>query len=412
LDSRKSSAFVPHDIAATIRGSGSGPLAGLTVAVKDMYDIAGNAPGRESGLARGSIARKQNAAAINRLLAAGADIIGKTVCDEFFFSLTGANAHYGTPVNVRAPGRFPGGSSSGSAACIAAGACDIALGSDTGGSVRVPGGFCGIYGIRPTHGRVDAAGAMTMAPTFDTVGWFAHSPGILRKAGAVLLERVSERREPISNCSCCETHSNRPTLHWPALCVNSSNARHPNLPRRRMRSSQRAVSITGAIVFEPFRGARSGPSMATWIEAHRPRLGPGIRERMAYAATISQGAADAALEFFFRDRADIRARISPGTIAALPSVPCISPRVDSTPEVLDAFRSRTMALTSIAGIGGLPQITIPSDFGQLPDRIVADRLGRSGRNSARSCGRAGALCGAAHQSLKVLTRLKSHGHPS
>src|SRR5258708_578986 len=133
-----------------------------------MYDIAGERTGGGSPdwLADPSPATR-NAAASHHLLAAGADIIGKTVCDEFFFSLTGANAHYGTPVNVRAPGRFPGGSSSGSAASIAAGACDIALGSDTGGSVRVPGGFCGIYGIRPTHGRVDAAGAMAMSPTFD-----------------------------------------------------------------------------------------------------------------------------------------------------------------------------------------------------------------------------------------------------
>jgi len=140
------------------------------------------------------------------------------VCDEFFFSLTGANAHYGTPVNVRAPGRFPGGSSSGSAACIAAGACDIALGSDTGGSVRVPGGLCGIYGIRPTHGRVDIAGAMAMSPTFDTVGWFAHSPGILRKVGEALLEsRASSARRHCSS-SCFATRSIKPTPHWPALC--------------------------------------------------------------------------------------------------------------------------------------------------------------------------------------------------
>src|SRR5262249_11546331 len=94
-----------------------------------------------------------HAAVIRRLLKRGATVIGKTVCDEFFFSVTGVNAHYGTPINPRAPGRLPGGSSSGSAAATAAGACDFALGSDTGGSVRVPAAFCGLYGIRPTHGR-------------------------------------------------------------------------------------------------------------------------------------------------------------------------------------------------------------------------------------------------------------------
>ena len=351
---------MPHDIAAPIRGSGLGPLAGLTVAVKDMYDIVGERTGGGSPdwLADQSPA-EQNAAAIDRLLAAGADIIGKTVCDEFFFSLTGANAHYGTPVNVRAPGRFPGGSSSGSAASIAAGACDIALGSDTGGSIRVPGGLCGIYGIRPTHGRVDATGAMAMAPTFDTVGWFAHSPGILRKTGAVLLERVSERRGPISHLVVLRDA-------FEQADAPLAGALREFLERASSELARQKSAIIAANGFDDWRncfrtiqGREIWAIYGTWIEAHRPRLGPGIRERMAYASTISEGAADAALEFFSATRSDIRARISPGTIAALPSVPCISPRVDSTPEVLDTFRSRTMALTSIAGIGGLPQITIP-----------------------------------------------------
>src|SRR5919202_6610165 len=155
---RRNSAFVPHDLRAPLRGAAEGPLAGLTAAVKDMYDIAGE---RTGGGSPDWLAAQHTAAAtsaaVRRLLDAGADVIGKTVCDEFFFSVTGANAHYGTPVNARAPGRLPGGSSSGSAAASAAGACDIGLGSDTGGSIRVPASQCGIYGMRPTLGSVDLA---------------------------------------------------------------------------------------------------------------------------------------------------------------------------------------------------------------------------------------------------------------
>ena len=164
-------AFVPHDLPAPIAGAAEGPLAGLTVAVKDMYDIAGarTGGGNPDWLAAHPPAAS-HAAVIRRLLERGATVIGKTVCDEFFFSVTGANAHYGTPVNPRTPGRLPGGSSSGSAAAAAAGACDFALGSDTGGSVRVPAAFCGLYGIRPTHGRIDMTGAMPMAPSFDVPG--------------------------------------------------------------------------------------------------------------------------------------------------------------------------------------------------------------------------------------------------
>src|SRR5579859_5333390 len=109
-------AFVPHDLQRPLKGSASGPLAGLTVAVKDMYDIAGERTGGGSPdwLAVQKPAAR-TAASVQKLLDAGATIVGKTVCDEFFFSVTGANAHYGTPINPRAPGRMPGGSSSGSA---------------------------------------------------------------------------------------------------------------------------------------------------------------------------------------------------------------------------------------------------------------------------------------------------------
>ena len=186
------SAFVPHDIATPIKGASAGPLAGLTAAVKDMYDITGTVTGNGSPawLETHQPATK-NAAAVQKILEAGATIIGKTVCDEFFYSVTGANAHYGTPVNPRAPGRVPGGSSSGSASAVASGICDFALGSDTGGSVRVPASFNGIYGLRPTIDRVDATGATAMAPSFDTPGWFSAGPGLLRDIGSVLLDSKS-----------------------------------------------------------------------------------------------------------------------------------------------------------------------------------------------------------------------------
>src|SRR5581483_9618299 len=129
-------------------------------------------------------AAKSTAPTVQRLLDAGADMLGKTHTDEMTFSLNGENAHYGTPVNVNAPGRIPGGSSSGSAAAVAGGLVDFALGSDTGGSVRGPASFCGIYGIRPTHGRVSLAGACPLAPSFDTAGWFARDPRILERVGA------------------------------------------------------------------------------------------------------------------------------------------------------------------------------------------------------------------------------------
>jgi aspartyl-tRNA(Asn)/glutamyl-tRNA(Gln) amidotransferase subunit A len=136
-----------------------------------MYDIAGTRTGGGSPdwLAAHPPAAA-HAAAVRRLLERGAMVIGKTVCDEFFFSVTGANAHYGTPVNPRAPDRLPGGSSSGSAASTAAGACDFALGSDTGGSIRLPAACCGVVGLKPTYGRVSRAGVMPLSWSMDHLG--------------------------------------------------------------------------------------------------------------------------------------------------------------------------------------------------------------------------------------------------
>src|SRR6516164_3085623 len=181
---RSLSAFVPHDLTAPLSGAGAGPLAGLSAAVKDMYDIAGyrTGGGNPDWLAAQAPAAS-SAAAVARILEAGATIIGKTICDEFFYSLAGVNAHYGTPLNPRAPRRLPGGSSSGSASATAAGACDFALGSDTGGSVRIPAAFCGVFGIRPTLGRVSLAGVMAMAPSFDVPGWFSNGPGVFQRVG-------------------------------------------------------------------------------------------------------------------------------------------------------------------------------------------------------------------------------------
>src|SRR5207253_8128299 len=128
-----------------------------------------------------------SAVCVEQLLAAGAQCEGKTITDEFAFSLLGENFHYGTPLNPAAPDRVPGGSSSGSASAVACGLADFALGTDTGGSVRVPASNCGIWGWRPSHGAISVAGVMPFAPTFDTVGIFAKSADVLERVATVLL---------------------------------------------------------------------------------------------------------------------------------------------------------------------------------------------------------------------------------
>ncbi|MGD1879287.1 MAG: amidase family protein, partial [Kiloniellaceae bacterium] len=168
-------------------GAGDGPLAGLTFGAKDLFDVAGHRTGCGNPTwAATHEPATAHARAVALCLDAGADLRGKTHTDELAYSLMGANAHYGTPVNPAAPDRLPGGSSSGSAAAVAAGLVDFALGSDTGGSVRLPASFCGLYGLRPTHGRIDVSGMVPLAPSFDAVGWFAASVWVMSSVAGVL----------------------------------------------------------------------------------------------------------------------------------------------------------------------------------------------------------------------------------
>src|SRR5438270_1098274 len=180
-------AFVPGP-AVRIEVRTGGPLSGLTFAAKDLFDVASYPTGGGNpDWARSNPVPTKHSWAVEHLLDAGATLIGKTITDEVSLGIVGENAFFGTPVNPRAPGRVPGGSSSGSAAAVAAGICDTALGTDTGGSVRVPASFCGLYGIRPTHGRLPVAGMMPQAPSSDTTGWFARDAATFARVSAVLL---------------------------------------------------------------------------------------------------------------------------------------------------------------------------------------------------------------------------------
>ena len=166
----------------------SGPLDGLRFAVKDTIDVAGFKTGCGNPTWRDSHpAAVVHAVCVEQLLLAGARCVGKTISDELAFSLLGENHFYGTPLNARAPDRVPGGSSSGSASAVACGLVDFALGTDTGGSVRVPASNCGIWGFRPSHGFVSVAGVNPLAPSFDTVGILAQNADVLAKVALVLL---------------------------------------------------------------------------------------------------------------------------------------------------------------------------------------------------------------------------------
>jgi amidase len=353
------SAFVPHDLTAPVRGAAGGPLAGLTAAVKDLYDVAGTTTGNgnPTWLATHPAAA-EHAAAVKKILDAGATIVGKTVCDEFFYSVTGANAHYGTPVNPRAPGRLPGGSSGGSASAVASGACDFALGSDTGGSVRIPASFQGLYGLRPTHGRVDATGATAMAPSFDTMGWFTTGPGLLRAVGHVLLEGDAAPAK-IGGVIVLEDAFEQADADVADLVKSGLELMAGGLPAMRHGRIASGGFDPWREAFRVVQGFEVWQTFGDFIRTHRPEPGPGIRERLEAASRITPDEAATARAVLGEARAHIRRVVTPGTVLAMPTAPCIAPLVDGDANEMDRFRTRVMRLTVTAGAAGLPQVSIP-----------------------------------------------------
>ena len=354
------SCFVPHDINAPIKGAAEGPLAGLNAVVKDMYDIAGERTGCGSPewLASHPPA-KRHCPPVQKILDAGATITGKTICDEFFYSVSGTNVHYGTPVNARAPGRLPGGSSAGSAAACGAGLCDFALGSDTGGSVRVPASFNGIYGLRPTHERIEHEGVADMAPTFDVPGWFAATPGVFRKIGPVLLDshRMTAKIERVVVLEDAFAQAEEPVADLLRTVLEFMSDDLPEMVHGK-------IAPDG---FDPWREAfRIVQAYETWqtfggfVTKHKPKIGPGVRERMEFASTVTKTRADAARSVQIKAREHIRQIAVPGTILALPTAPSIAPKVEISGAELEEFRVRVMRLTCTSGVSGLPQMSIPA----------------------------------------------------
>lgn len=354
------SAYVPHDLKAPLTGAAAGPLSGLSVAVKDMYAIAGERAGGGSPawLSYQSPASK-NAAVVDKILAAGGTITGKTICDEFFYSVTGTNHHYGTPLNLRAPGRIPGGSSSGSASACSAGSCDIAIGSDTGGSVRVPAALCGVYGIRVSRGRMDLDGAMSMAPSFDAGGWFAASPGLLGLAGPVLLNGWD---------------ADAPAIRQIRILVDAFGHVDPAVAAL----SRNFLEMTRASLPEMTEAALAGADIERWREALRltqayevwqtfggfvsryePDLGPGVAERMALAASVGADQLSQSRGVLDEVRAALETATSDQTVLVLPTCPSVAPLLTADASELESFRVNTMRLICMASISGLPQITIP-----------------------------------------------------
>jgi len=359
-------AFVPHG-KFRIDGAAKGPLAGLTFAAKDIIDVAGHVTGcGNPDWLRTHEPAAATAPCIEWLLAAGATLVGKTVTEELATGLTGENVHYGAPINVNAPGRVAGGSSSGSAAAVAAGLVDFALGSDTGGSVRAPASFCGIYGLRPSHGRVPLVGAMKLAESLDTIGWFARTPELLQAVGEVLFS--------------ADKPTARPTAKPGRLLVARDVMDGLDGPVRA--ALEGAVDAVAGLLGKPepvlvanvegvpgldawvrvvraIWGAEAWIEHGEWIQTVKPRFGSGVAARFAARSEVSSD--EFAVARLQREViADHLANLlADGNVLALPAAPGIAALRGGSDADIDPFRAKNEPIGCVAGLGRLPQISLP-----------------------------------------------------
>ncbi|MEQ8194808.1 MAG: amidase [Rhodospirillales bacterium] len=358
-------AFVTPFGAMAEQSSGSaprdGPLAGLTFALKDLYDVAGIVTGCGSprwAQTHGPAA--ENAPVLDRLLAAGAVLMGKTHTDELAYSLLGMNPHYGTPLNPRAPDRIPGGSSNGSASAVAAGIVDFAIGSDTGGSVRLPASFCGIFGMRPSYGRVSLEGVMALAPSFDTAGWFARDAALLQRIARVLLPSWDDETDDMpSRVLLAEdafermNAAPRETL-WPHAEQAARVLGEPEAIRLSENGLEEWMDV-----FRVIQAREAWNRHGDWIREEGGNVDKGVYERFLMGSRITDDAFENARE----KREEITARMNKAlddkTILIVPTTPDIAPLKTSSPSFFAAFRNQALSILCIAGLARLPQITLP-----------------------------------------------------
>ena len=355
-------AFVPGP-RAMLAPTGVGPLDGTSFAVKDLFDVQGfPTTYGNPDWARTHPLAAATAPAVLALLEPGARLVGKTKTVELAFGLTGENVHHGTPLNPKAPDRFPGGSSCGSAAAVAAGLVDVALGSDTGGSVRIQASYCGVFGIRPSWGAVSLTGARALGPAFDTCGWFARSARLLRLAGEALLPLESHGSEALG-----------PVMKAQSVWINAEPATAAALlPAFEVLEHVVGLGVAVRVegypgildrTYEAFRCIQAQEAWATlgsWIEATNPGFGPGVGERFAAAKAMDPLKAAEGRHFRARFSQRLRSILAGGGVFAYPTSPIPAPLLSASQVEQDAVRQRSMGVTAIAGLVGLCEVSIPA----------------------------------------------------
>jgi aspartyl-tRNA(Asn)/glutamyl-tRNA(Gln) amidotransferase subunit A len=351
----------------TAQGVSLGPLDGAIVSIKDLFDVAGE-PTRAGSkiLAEEAAPAVADAAVVQRLRAAGAIIVAKTSMTEFAFSGIGVNPHFGTPANPRDRTRVPGGSSSGAPVAVADGMCDIAIGTDTGGSVRVPAALCGVVGFKPSRQRVPTDGAFPLSKTLDSVGPLAKSVADCAKADAVMAGEAFSPIEPLALASLRFGIAEGLPLDRLDDTVSAAFAAAlARLDGAGVRLTRETLAL-----FDDMAGinAKGGIAPPEACAVHRDRMArraadidPNIRIRIERGCAVTEADYAAML----RGRAllvqAMDARLSALDVLVVPTTSIVAPTIAEVadPKVFSARNAAVLRNTSIGNFFDLCAISLP-----------------------------------------------------
>jgi amidase len=344
------------------------PLSGARVAVKDLFAVAGQRTGAGNPAWLGEAAVETvDAAALTSLLAAGAHVEGVAHTDELAFSLAGTNVHHGTPPNAAAPGRITGGSTSGPAAAVAAGLADLALGTDTAGSVRVPASYCGLYGLRTTHDAVSRSGLVGLAPSFDTVGVLTRDGGLLAAAVEALVPEQTVATVDRLVVVPALLELAEPDVRLAVEAALLALSVRTGVPVETVGEIGPSALESWFTAFRTLQQAEAWETHGAFVQAHRGAFEPAVEERFLAGSAVTEAEAARARTTIGQARAALARLLPPGTVLALPSTSSVAPRTDAGPAEIDLTRSRTLRLTCLASLGGLPALSVPTPrAGTLP----------------------------------------------
>jgi len=336
------------------------PLQGLGLAVKDLFHIEGlpTAAGNPDWLATHSLPKATNQCVTN-MLNAGATFKGKTITDELAYSLHGQNKHYEPLLNPAAPVHIPGGSSSGSAVAVSSCLADIGLGTDTGGSIRVPASYQGLWGLRTTHGAIACDNMVALAPSFDTVGWMTRDLDTLIKVADVCLEPSANTEISSTPRLGIATHLIEQTAHK-SLCRKWLSALGDDVDLIALSAAELDLSkLQTAATFRTLQGAEIRQQHGNWIEKTQPDIAKDIMLRLDWCKTIAIQDVEQAKTQQQVVITHLHSLFEKVDVLIIPTTPGVAPRCDADETTLANDRNALLALTAVAGLAGLPQLHMP-----------------------------------------------------